>query len=108
MIINSNIKPMKETQAEITFSKRNILVSWLTEINFKYIKEQNVLFTAIKYLDLMLYNGKAHININDFQLIGILCFNLALKMENHHKVLFIDEIMSLIGSGGGLWRRQAQ
>ena len=100
MIINSNIKPMKETQAEITFSKRNILVSWLTEINFKYIKEQNVLFTAIKYLDLMLYNGKAHININDFQLIGILCFNLALKMENHHKVLFIDEIMSLIGSGG--------
>lgn len=100
MIINSNIKPMRETQAEITFSKRNILISWLTEINFKYIKEQNILFTAIKYLDLMLYNGNAHININDFQLIGILCFNLALKMENHHKVLFIDEIMSLIGSGG--------
>jgi len=100
MIINSNIKPMKETQDEITFSKRNILVSWLTEINFKYIKEQNVLFTAIKYLDLMLYNGNTHINIKDFQLIGILCFNLALKMENHHKVLFIDEIMSLIGSGG--------
>ena len=100
MIINSNIKPMKETQAEVTFSKRNILISWLTEINFKYIKEQNVLFTAIKYLDLILYNGNAHININDFQLIGILCFNLALKMENHHKVLFIDEIMSLIGSGG--------
>ena len=95
MILNYNIKPMKEIQAIITFPKRNILVSWLTEINYKYIKDQNVLFTAIKFLDRILYNKE--ININEFQLFGIICFNLALKMENHHKVFYIDEIISLIG-----------
>ena len=95
IILNYNIKPMKEIQKVITFPKRNILVSWLTEINYKYIKDQNVLFTAIKFLDRILYNKE--ININEFQLIGILCFNLALKMENHHKVFYIDEIISLIG-----------
>ena len=95
MILNYNIKPMKEIQTIITFPKRNILVSWLTEINYKYIKDQNVLFTAIKFLDRILYNKE--ININEFQLVGIICFNLALKMENHHKVFYIDEIISLIG-----------
>ena len=95
MILNFNIKSIKEVQKEITFPKRNILVSWLTEINYKYIKDQNVLFAAIKFLDRILY--RKNININDFQLIGILCFNLALKMENHHKVFYIDEIISLIG-----------
>jgi hypothetical protein len=95
MILDYNIKYMKEIQTEITFPKRNILVSWLTEINYKYIKNQNILFTAIKFLDRILY--KKNININEFQLLGILCFNLALKMENHHKVFYIDEIISLIG-----------
>ena len=95
MILNYNIKPMKEIQTIITFPKRNILVSWLTEINYKYIKDQNVLFTSIKFLDRILYNKE--ININEFQLVGIICFNLALKMENHHKVFYIDEIISLIG-----------
>ena len=95
MILNYNIKSMKEIQTEITFPKRNILVAWLTEINYKYVKDQNILFTAIKFLDKILY--KKEININEFQLIGILCFNLALKMENHHKVFYIDEIISLIG-----------
>ena len=95
MILNYNIKPMKEIQTIITFPKRNILVSWLTEINYKYIKDQNVLFTAIKFLDRILYHKE--ININEFQLVGIICFNLALKMENHHKVFYIDEIISLIG-----------
>ena len=95
LILNYNIKPMKEIQTIITFPKRNILVSWLTEINYKYIKDQNVLFTAIKFLDRILYNKE--ININEFQLVGIICFNLALKMENHHKVFYIDEIISLIG-----------
>ena len=98
MILNFNIKSIKEVQKEITFPKRNILVSWLTEINYKYIKDQNILFTAIKFLDRILY--RKNININDFQLIGILCFNLALKMENHHKVFYIDEIISLIGGIG--------
>ena len=64
-------------------------------MNFKYIKDQNVLFTAIKYLDTILYHK--NVNIDEFQLIGIICFNLALKMENHHKVFFIDEIISLVG-----------
>ena len=98
ILLNSNVKPLKEIQKEITFTKRNILISWLTEINLKYIKDQNVLFTAIKYLDYILY--KKNININEFQLIGILSFNLALKMENHHKVFYIDEIISLIGGVG--------
>lgn len=98
IILNSNVKPIKEIQKEINFTKRDILVSWLTEINLKYIKDQNVLFTAIKYIDNILY--KKNININDFQLIGILCFNLALKMENHHKVFSIEEIISLIGGNG--------
>ena len=98
ILLNSNVKPLKEIQKEINYTKRNILVSWLTEINLKYIKDQNVLFTAIKYLDYILYNK--NININDFQLIGILSFNLALKMENHHKVFSIDEIISLIGGCG--------
>jgi hypothetical protein len=98
MILNVNIKSIRDIQKEITFSKRNILISWLTEINFKYIKDQNILFTAIKYLDLILYSK--NINIDEFQLVGILCFNLALKMENHHKVFSIDEIISLIGGGG--------
>jgi hypothetical protein len=89
------MKPIKEIQTEITFPKRNILIAWLTEINYKYIKDQNILFTAIKFLDNILY--RKNININEFQLIGILCFNLALKMENHHKVFYIDEIISLIG-----------
>ena len=98
MILNINIRPIKEIQTEINFSKRNILISWLTEMNFKYIKDQNVLFTAINYLDRILYSK--NININEFQLIGILCLNLALKMENHHKVLYIEEIISLIGGLG--------
>ena len=89
---------MKKIQSEITYQKRNILVSWLTEINFKYIKDQNILFTAVKYLDTILY--KTNLSINDFQLIGILCFNLALKMENHHKVFFFEEIIYLIGGIG--------
>jgi hypothetical protein len=99
MILNSNIKPMQKIQTEINFSKRNILVSWLTEINFKYIKDQNILFTGINFLDRILYTE--NININEFQLLGIICFNLALKMENHHKVLLINEIISLIGGLGG-------
>ena len=94
-ILGYNMKPIKEIQTEITFPKRNILIAWLTEINYKYIKDQNILFTAIKFLDNILY--RKNININEFQLIGILCFNLALKMENHHKVFYIDEIISLIG-----------
>ena len=98
MILNYNIKSIKEIQKEITFPKRNILISWLTEINYKYIKDQNILFVAIKFLDRILYH--TNININEFQLIGILCFNLALKMENHHKVFYIDEIISLIGGIG--------
>ena len=98
LILNSNINPIKQIQKEVTFQKRNILVSWLTEMNFKYIKDQNVLFTAIKYLDTILYHK--NVNIDEFQLIGIICFNLALKMENHHKVFFIDEIISLVGGCG--------
>ena len=94
-ILGYNMKQIKEIQTEITFPKRNILIAWLTEINYKYIKDQNILFTAIKFLDNILY--RKNININEFQLIGILCFNLALKMENHHKVFYIDEIISLIG-----------
>jgi len=89
---------LKDIQKEITFSKRNILISWLTEMNIKYIKDQNALFLAIKFLDRILY--KQNININEFQLLGILCFNLALKMENHHKVFIINEIISLIGGVG--------
>ena len=100
LILNINIKPIKIIQKEVTFQKRNILISWLTEMNFKYIKDQNVLFTAIKYLDFIIYGKNININIDEFQLIGIICFNLALKMENHHKVLFIDEIISLIGGCG--------
>lgn len=98
IILNSNIRPIKEIQKEVTFQKRNILISWLTEMNFKYIKNQNVLFTAIKYLDFILYHK--NVNIDEFQLIGILCFNLALKMENHHKVFLIDEIICLVGGYG--------
>ena len=95
IILNSNIRPLKEIQTEINFSKRNILIAWFTEINFKYIKDQNVFFTAVKYLDFILYHK--NININEFQILGIICFNLALKMENHHKVFYIKEIIALIG-----------
>ena len=63
----------------------------------KYIKDQNILFLAIKYLDKVLY--LQNISINDFQLIGILCLNLASKLENYLKVLRIDEILSLITDG---------
>ena len=70
LILNSTIKPMNSVQKEISFEKRNILISWLTEINLKYIRDQNILFLAIKYIDCILY--KENININDFQLIGIL------------------------------------
>ena len=97
LILNSTIKSMNSIQSEITFPKRNILISWLTEIDMKYIKNQNILFMAVKYLDRILYHQK--IDINEFQLIGILCFNLALKLDNSHKVFLLNEIMSLIGSG---------
>ena len=100
MILDLNIKPIKEVQTEITFFKRNILISWMTEINFKYVKDQNILFTDIKYLDLILYSKKINVNLNDFQLIGVICFNLALKMENHHKVFNLDEMIALTGGGG--------
>lgn len=95
MLLNSNIKPLSEIQTEITYPKRNILISWLTEINYKYIQDQNILFTAILLLDRILFHS--FININEFQIIGLICFNLALKMENHHKVFFIDEVITLIG-----------
>ena len=62
MILNFNIKSIKEVQKEITFPKRNILVSWLTEINYKYIKDQNILFTAIKFLDRILYRKKSKLS----------------------------------------------
>ena len=97
LILNKNIKPIKNIQKEITFQKRNILISWLTEINMKYIKDQNILFLAIKYLDEILY--KENINIKDFQLFGILCLNLASKIENYLTVMRIDEIISLISNG---------
>ena len=97
LILNKNIKPIKFIQKEVTFLKRNILLSWLTEVNMKYIKDQNILFLAIKYLDKILY--LQNISINDFQLIGILCLNLASKLENYLKVMRIDEILSLITDG---------
>ena len=97
LILNKNIKKIKFIQKEVTFQKRNILLSWLTEVNMKYIKDQNILFLAIKYLDKVLY--LQNISINDFQLIGILCLNLASKLENYLKVLRIDEILSLITDG---------
>ena len=98
MILNQNIRPIKEIQKEINFIKRNILIAWLTEINFKYIKDQNILFIAVKYIDRILYS--INIDINDFQLLGILCFNLALKVENTHKIFMIEEIIALIGGVG--------
>ena len=91
------MKPIKFIQKEEKLQKRNILLSWLTEVNMKYIKDQNILFLAIKYLDKILY--LQNISINDFQLIGILCLNLASKLENYLKVLSIDEILSLITDG---------
>ena len=93
LILKKTINPIKQIQTKITFNKRNILISWLTEINMKYIKNQNILFSAVKYLDKILY--KENININEFQLIGILCLNLATKLENSQKVMRINEIMSL-------------
>ena len=97
LILHKTIKPMKSFQNEISFPKRNILISWLTEINMKYIKDQNILFLAVKFLDQLLY--RQNININDFQLIGILCLNLASKLENYHTVMRIDEIISLTTNG---------
>ena len=97
LILHKTIKPIKEIQKEITFQKRNILISWLTEVNMKYIKDQNILFLGIKFLDQLLY--KQNININDFQLIGILCMNLASKLENFLRVMRIDEIISLTTNG---------
>ena len=97
LILNSTIKPMKIIQTDITFQKRNILLSWLTELNMKYIKDQNILFLSVKYLDRILYKQK--IDINEFQLIGILCFNLALKLENSYSVFKLEEIISLTGDG---------
>jgi hypothetical protein len=88
---------MKIIQTDITFQKRNILLSWLTELNMKYIKDQNILFLSVKYLDRILYKQK--IDINEFQLIGILCFNLALKLENSYSVFKLEEIISLTGDG---------
>ena len=95
MILNENIKPLNNIQNDITFSKRNILLSWLTEVNFKYVKSQNILFITMKLIDRLLY--KKNLNLDEFQLIGILCMNLALKMENHYKVFYNDEIIRLIG-----------
>jgi len=97
LILHKTIKPMKDIQKEITFPKRNILISWLTEVNMKYVKDQNILFLGIKFLDQLLY--KQNININDFQLIGILCMNLASKLENFLRVMRIDEIISLTTNG---------
>ena len=97
LILNKTIKPMKNIQREITFPKRNILISWLTEINMKYIKDQNILFLSVKFLDLILY--KQNLDIIDFQLIGILCLNLALKLEQSQKVFNIKEIIALTGNG---------
>lgn len=99
MIMKKNILPLTDCQKEISFAKRNILISWLTEINFKYIKDQNILFIGINLLDRILYKSKnkEQIQIKNFQLLGIICFNLALKMENIHKVFDINEIIALIG-----------
>ena len=93
LILNKTIKPLKLIQNEITSQKRNIIVSWLTELNMKYIKSQEILFLAVKYLDQILY--KQNIDIKEFQIIGILCLNLATKIENSQKVMRIDEIISL-------------
>ena len=95
MSLNKNILPLNNIQTEINYQKRNILVSWITETNFKYIKSQNVLFMAVKLIDRILY--KKQINIKEFQLIGISCLNLTLKIENHYKVFYIDEIIDLLG-----------
>lgn len=106
MNVNENF-PLKNLQKEISFSKRNILLSWLTEINFKYIKNQNILFLAMNLIDKILYLNinkslcNNQISIKDFQLFGIICLNLTLKMENIHKVFDLDEIIALIGRGGG-------
>ena len=96
LILNSTIKPLKTIQTNITFQKRNILVSWLTEINLKYVKEQNLLFLSVKYLDRILYKQK--IDINDFQLIGLLCVNLALKLDKTYFCFLDKEIISLTGN----------
>ena len=96
LILNSTIKPMKTIQTNITFQKRNILVSWMTEINMKYIKEQHLLFLSVKYLDRVLY--KQNIDINDFQLIGLLCVNLALKLEKTYLFFQYKEIITLTGN----------
>ena len=63
----------------------------------KYIKDQNILFLSVKFLDLILY--KQNLDIIDFQLIGILCLNLALKLEQSQKVFNIKEIIALTGNG---------
>ena len=96
LILNSTIKPLKTIQTNITFQKRNILVSWLTEINMKYIKDQHLLFLSVKYLDRVLYNKK--IDINDFQIIGLLCVNLALKLEKTNFFFQDKEIIALTGN----------
>lgn len=93
LILNRTIKSMKFIQTDITYQKRNIIISWLTELDMKYLKNQNILFLAVKFLDQILY--KKNIDINEFQIISILCLNLATKLEDGQKVMRIDEIISL-------------
>jgi hypothetical protein len=79
----------------INYNKRNILISWLTEIIFKFTLDESILFFTVKLLDKFIYNNT--INLKYFQLVGTILYNISLKNEKIYSSLNVEEIKLLIG-----------
>lgn len=92
--INENFM---DDQKEITPRMRQILISWLMEVQLKPSRKISdpVFFMAVNLIDRYLSKNKM-VSIQNFQLLGIVCLSLANKSMNEiHDILTPSEIEHL-------------
>ncbi len=70
---------MPETQKEITWKMRGILVDWLIDVHNKFSLLPETLFLAINLLDR--YLSRETIALSKLQLLGLTCMLIASKYE---------------------------
>jgi hypothetical protein len=71
-----------ESQLEISWKMRKLLILWLVEVHSEYTLTQETLFLTIHILDRMA--SKVHISRAQYQLVGLAALWIAAKYEENH------------------------
>lgn len=67
------------TQLQITYKQRNILIDWIVDIQSHFKLKEETLFLCVNLLDRVF--EKVSVNLKELQLLGITCLFIASKVE---------------------------